>query len=192
MKVAYIDLETTGVNPYAHGIHQIAGIIEINGEVKEAFEFHSRPFLTDAVDAAALSVSGVNAEKLNEYPDPEFVYSEFTALLSQYVDKYNKKDKFYFVGYNSTFDYNFLREFFKKCGDNYFGSYFWNPPIDVFQLVNYRICFVDKKREAIPHMKLKNVAEYLGIDLSNVNLHNALDDIKLTREVYYKILAGFQ
>jgi DNA polymerase III subunit epsilon len=188
-KIAYIDLETTGVNPYANGIHQIAGIIEIDGVEKEVFDFKVKPFEKDIIDPTALKVSQLTKEDIMGYPDPHFVYKDFTTLLGKHVNKFDKKDKLYFVGFNSTFDFNFLREFFSKCGDPYFGSWFWNPPIDLFQLVNYQICFRDKKRESIPHMNLKAVAEYFGIDTSKYNLHDALDDIRLTKEVY-KIITG--
>lgn len=34
-KLFFFDLETTGVKFWKNGIHQIAGVIEIDGEVKE-------------------------------------------------------------------------------------------------------------------------------------------------------------
>lgn len=35
MKLFFYDLETTGVNPGRNGIHQISGMIVVDGEVKE-------------------------------------------------------------------------------------------------------------------------------------------------------------
>ena len=52
-------------------------------------------------------------------------------MLSAHVDRYDKRDKCFFAGYNGIFDLNFLHAFFKKCGDQYFGSYVWWPSIDV-------------------------------------------------------------
>lgn len=37
MKVVFFDLETTGTLVNKHGIHQISGMIVIDGEVKETF-----------------------------------------------------------------------------------------------------------------------------------------------------------
>ncbi len=33
MKILYYDLETTGVKYWKNGIHQIAGMVEIDGEI---------------------------------------------------------------------------------------------------------------------------------------------------------------
>ena len=38
MKVVFFDLETTETLVNKHGIHQISGMIVIDGEVKETFE----------------------------------------------------------------------------------------------------------------------------------------------------------
>lgn len=43
MKLFYYDLETTGTNYWQHSIHQIAGIIEIDGIEKERFEINLQP-----------------------------------------------------------------------------------------------------------------------------------------------------
>ena len=191
MKILFCDTETTGVNPWSNGIHQLSGIIEIDGVEKESFDFAIKPFLTDKIEIPALKVSNVTTDQIIQYPDPQFVYGAFTGLLGKYVNKFDKTDKFFFCGYNSTFDVNMLQEFFRKNNDMYFGSWFWNPSIDIFQLVNYRISIVDKNRLKVPNMKLKDAAEYLGIDTTEYNLHNALDDIRLTREVYRLISEGF-
>lgn len=43
MKVVFFDLETTGTLVNKHGIHQISGMIVIDGEVKETFDFKVQP-----------------------------------------------------------------------------------------------------------------------------------------------------
>lgn len=188
MKNAWIDLETTGVNSNLHGIHQIAGIIEIDGEEKERFEFKVKPFPQDVIEDKALEVSGVSREIISEYPlTPKECYTKIVSLCSKYVSKYDKTDKFYFFGFNALFDYNMLREFFNKNGDTYFGSFFWFPPFDVMQFVNYKISVLDNARIKVPNMNLRKVAEYFGIDLSERKLHDAIDDILLTKEVFEKV-----
>jgi DNA polymerase III subunit epsilon len=187
MKSAFIDLETTGVNPFLHGIHQISGIIEIDGKEKESFNFKVKPFEKDIVDLKALEIANVSIETIQTYEEPKKVYNQLTSLLGKHVSKYDKTDKLYFIGFNSTFDFNFLREFFVKNSDTYFGSWFWNPSIDIWQLINYKISFLDNARLKVPNMNLKACAEYLGIDLSGRVLHDALDDIILTKEVFDKL-----
>lgn len=103
-------------------------------------------------------------------------------MLDKYVDKYNKKDKFFLVGYNNAaFDNQFLRGFFLQNGDNYFGSYFWSNSIDVMVLAS---AYIADRRADMENFKLSTVAKFLGVSVSDDSLHNALYDIELTRAVY--------
>jgi DNA polymerase-3 subunit epsilon len=42
MKYFFFDLETTGTKYWKNGIHQISGLIEIDGEIKEKFDFREQ------------------------------------------------------------------------------------------------------------------------------------------------------
>ena len=131
MKLLFFDLETTGTNPARHGIHQISGMIEIDGVERERFDFKVRPNPKAEVLAEALAVGGVTREQIESYPPMEDVYRDFVGMLGRYVNKFNKADKFFLVGYNNAaFDNQFLRGFFLQNGDSYFGSWFWSNSID--------------------------------------------------------------
>ena len=135
MKVVFFDLETTGTLVNKHGIHQISGMIVIDGEVKETFDFKVQPNPKAEIVQEALDVAGVTKEQILSYPAMGYVYGQFTAILNKYVDKYNKQDKFFLAGYNNaSFDNQFLRAWFLQNGDKYFGSYFWSNSIDVMVL----------------------------------------------------------
>ncbi len=58
-KLFFFDLETTGLNPVKCAIHQIAGKVIVDGEVKEDFNIHCRPFAGALVDDYALEVAGL-------------------------------------------------------------------------------------------------------------------------------------
>lgn len=58
MKLLFFDLETTGVNPGKNGIHQISGMIEIDGVEQ------------------ALAVAGVTREQVMAYPSMHEVYNQ--------------------------------------------------------------------------------------------------------------------
>ena len=102
MKLLFFDLETTGTNPARHGIHQISGIVEIDGVEQERFDFKVRPNPKAEILDEALAVGGVTREEIDAYPPMEEVYCKLVALLSRYVSKYNKADKFFLVGYNNA------------------------------------------------------------------------------------------
>lgn len=182
MKLLFFDLETTGTNPGRNGIHQISGQIVIDGKHVQDFDFHVRPNPKAVIEDAALNVGGVIREQVLAYPPMGQVYKEFVAMLDKYVDKYNKKDKFFLVGYNNAaFDNQFLRGFFLQNGDNYFGSYFWSNSIDVMVLAS---AYIADRRADMENFKLSTVAKFLGVSVSDDSLHNALYDIELTRAVY--------
>lgn len=185
-KLIFIDTETTGVDPAVHGIIQVAGICctydAIGGFTgkEEVFNLRARPFPEDVIDERALEVNGITLQQLNELPTPQEMYYKFVAILDRHIDKYNRRDKAYFVGYNAMFDYNMMRRFFEKSGNTFFGSYFFFPPIDVMQLASFALM---DERPKMANFKLKTVAEALKVPLPE-NLHDAMADIEVTRGVF--------
>lgn len=176
------DLETTGVNYWENGIHQISGMIVIDDEIKEEFNFKVQPHKNDIIKDEALKVGDVTREQIQNYKPFREVYNEFTLMLSKYVDRFNKKDKFHLIGYNNaSFDNKFLREFFTKNNDNYFGSWFWSDSIDVMVLASNKL---KNEREKLENFQLKTVAKYLGIAIDETKLHDAAYDILLTYRIY--------
>lgn len=186
MKLFFYDLETTGTYPGRHGIHQISGEIWIEGVQQESFDFHVQPNPKAQIEDEALNVAGVTREQVMAYPPMGVVYSQLVAMLGKYVDKYNKADKFFLVGYNNaSFDNDFFRGFFLQNGDKYFGSWFWSNSIDVMVLAT--IALMDK-RTAMKDFKLSTVAATLGIDVNEAQLHGADYDIYLTRRIYELVM----
>lgn len=186
MKLMFFDLETTGTNPARNGIHQISGQIVIDGKKVEDFDFHVQPNPKAVIEEQALSVAGVTREQVLAYPSMGEVYKQLVAMLGKYVDKFNKKDKFFLVGYNNAaFDNQFLRGFFLQNGDNYFGSWFWANSIDVMVLASHHLA---SRRHEMENFKLATVAKFMGINVDDEALHDAFYDIYLTREIYKLML----
>lgn len=183
MKLFFYDLETTGRNPGKNGIHQISGMIVIDGEVKEEFDFKVRPNPKAIIEKEALDVAGVTEEKVLSYPPMEEVFRDkLIPMLNKYVDKYNKTDKLYLVGYNNAhFDNDFFRGFFLQNGDNFFGSYFWSNCFDVMVLVTP---YLSDIRPNLENFKQGTVAKTLGIEVDDGKLHDALYDIYICKSIY--------
>lgn len=182
-KLCFIDCETTGLDAYKNGLIQLAGKIVIDGEERESFNHRIQPFSNDQIDQRALDTNGITREELKEYPSPVTIYTAFTALLGKYVDKFKSTDKFHFVAYNAPFDMEFVRAFFKKNNDEYFGSWFWFPPIDVMGIVAFQL---QHKRASLSNFKLLSVAQHYGLPVKG-KAHDAMFDIELTQRLYEKI-----
>jgi DNA polymerase-3 subunit epsilon len=188
-KILFYDLETTGVDERQNGVHQISGCLEIDGAIKESFNFKVAPNPKAKIVPEALAVGNVTEEKILQYEEMGRVFRKFNALMSANVDKYNKQDKVYLCGYNNaSFDDKFLRAWFMQNGDSYFGSWFYAGSLDVMVLASQ---YLIKRRKNMPDFKLKSVAKELGIEVDEAKLHDAEYDIYLTRAVYM-IVTGLE
>ena len=176
-KALYFDVETTGLNPWKNDIIQFACLVEINGEVKEEFETKIRPISFENIDQKALEVHKYTVAQLETFPHPKEAYNSIIRVLEKYVSKFDKNDKFIPAGYNVKFDADFLQNFFKKNDDKYYGSWFnWRFVDPMYTL--YQMDY--ERRIALPDYKLSTVCTHFGISL---NAHDALSDIKATRQL---------
>lgn len=183
----FFDLETTGVDVRRHGIHQISGCFETNGEVVEQFNIHVQPNPKAVIEPDAMAICGVTEQQIMAYPPMKPVYHDFVAMLGKYVKRYDKVDKIWLVGYNNrSFDDNFLRQWFVQNDDTFFGAWFWTDSLDVLVLASQ---YLIDRRKGMPNFKLATVAKELGIGVDESRLHDALYDIELTRAVY-RIVTG--
>lgn len=189
MKLLFFDLETTGTLVNKHGIHQISGMVVIDGEVKETFNLHVQPNPQALIEPAALEVGGVTEAQIKAYPPMGVIYNQFVDMLSKYVDRYNKKDKFFLVGYNNaSFDNQFLRAWFIQNDDKFFGSWFWANSIDVMVMATP---YLADQRADMENFKQGTVAKTLGIAIDDSKLHDALYDIEVCKAIYDKVCARY-
>jgi len=185
MKLIYLDIETTGIPCPASGLIQLSGAIEIDGEFKEQFNFRMRPFPEDVVSDEALTVNGASRADLAVYDESARVFEQFVDLLGKYVDRYDRSDKFHLVAYNARFDADHLRAWFEKCGDRYFGSWFWHPVIDVMGLASVVLM---RERPDICGYKLVTLAEAMGLHVDEDAVHDAVYDAELTRQLFPRLV----
>lgn len=189
MKLIYIDTETTGANPRgpnAHDVVQLAAIVEIDGVVVERILLECAPFNPNNYEPEALSITGVTMEELMQRPDPTVTFKKFTDMLHRHRNKYDKKDRFFFVAYNAQFDYQVLIEQAKKAGDEWFMTNFWSPPICVMMTAANLLMPV---RDQMPNFKLQTVCKFCEIEFSENKAHDALYDLGRTSELYKKLTA---
>lgn len=190
IKLCFIDVETTGLDPKLNGIIQIAGQIIFGQnaayDVIETFNFTVQPFDFDAIDQKALAVNGKSESELYSYQTPEIILAEFLNILNRHVDKNNPIDKYFFVGFNANFDDGFMREFFLKNSNKEYSKYFYRPALDVLQLALFKL---KDERSSMPNFKLKTVADFLNISAPG-NFHDAMKDILITKGIYFYCMNG--
>lgn len=185
IKLAFIDLETTGTQPDKHGVIQIAALLcryDDHLVDLEELSFNVAPFPDDVIEDEALAVSGTTREQLATFAPPAEVHGQLTDALGRHCDRYNSKDKLVFAAYNAPFDARFLRRWFEKVGDKYYGSWFWHPPIDVMSLAMLHLA---AQRPQMRDFKLTTVAETLGVPL--LKAHTAIEDVRATRHIFEKV-----
>ncbi|HYD35527.1 MAG TPA: 3'-5' exonuclease [Vitreimonas sp.] len=181
MKILYFDVETTGRDAVKNDITQLSGALEIDGNIVEEFNYRLQPINWDTVEPEALEVTGISLEELKTFPTPDKAYKSFLAMLDKHISKFDRTDKFYPAGYNVRFDLDFLGNFFKKNGNNYFGSYCNWKAIDPLPILQ----FMDAhKMIALENYKLSTVCNHFGIE---IQAHDAMSDIMATKKLIAKV-----
>lgn len=184
MKILYFDVETTGRDPKVNEIIQFSAIVEIDGEVKETVNWYCQPTRWENVEPEALEVTGKTIEELQTYPPASALMDGLESLFNEYIDKYDKTDKFYPAGHNVGFDLDFLQAFWKQHGDKYgTGSYQNWRSLDSRVLAHFLI--TAGKIPEPENIKLSTLCAQFDIP---INAHDAMSDITATRELIKKML----
>lgn len=180
MKILWLDSETGGLNPRKNPILTLAGIIEMNGSPVEEFYFKVKPFTGQTVEDTALKVNGITREEIEKFEDPLIVHNKLNITLGKYCNKYDRNDKYILAGHNIAYDLGMLKVFYELCGDSYL--YSW---VDYHVLDTMALAIALKQFGNISplNVKLETLAKYFNIPLT---AHNALNDIRATREVFYR------
>ena len=185
------DLETAGLDMNKHAITQIAAVAVRLEDLEIVNEFEAK-ILFDISNAekSALAVNSFNSETwAKEAKKPSTVAVEFDSFCSPYQytfvsQKGNRVSTGFGCGHNSErFDCPFLHAWYKRLG-------VWCPMgfkgLDTMQMA----LTLEMTHEDINFKgdhKLANVATVLGIDFNPDDLHDALDDVKLTAKVFKEL-----
>ena len=182
-KLFWFDTETTGLDPVANDIIQFSCMVEVDGVLQaEIFTRNVKPYSFQNIDKKALAVNNITIEELQKFNDASTVHAELLSYLRKYIDPYDRNDKLIPAGFNVGFDVGFLRQFFIKRGDKFYGSYFGYKSLDVYALA-LADCVVNKI--PLANHKLTTLSAYYGI--KHDNAHDAESDIKATRDLFYRI-----
>lgn len=154
-KEIFLDLETNqSLDPITGTITQIGIVYRIDGKIKKELFIDNN------------------------------IYKSLITFLDSVINKFKPEDKAYFIAYNSKFDEEFIRQLFIRNGNKFYGSYFYNPSIDVMQIAVYKLMLKNKHPE---NFKLGTICKYFNVRIDDSKLHNALYDIQKTKELYNKL-----
>jgi DNA polymerase III epsilon subunit-like protein len=168
--LAFIDIETTGLNVLEHEILEIGCVItDYKLKIKEEFEIKIKPEKIEQADKTALKINRYNEKDWND----AFSLKEALKIFSK-----NVKDCI-MVGQNVAFDSGFLEYNFEK--NNLKNSLHYHR-LDTISIAWAK--FHDKKD--FEHFSLREMCKYFNIQ--NKNPHNALSDAKATYELYKKLM----
>uniref|UniRef100_A0A6H1ZCZ3 Putative exonuclease n=1 Tax=viral metagenome TaxID=1070528 RepID=A0A6H1ZCZ3_9ZZZZ len=170
-----IDIETTGLDKLLDNPIQIAWIVlsDSKGQVgKGSFYINS----TNNLNPLITRLTGITQETLQTQG-----YANSVAA-KKYMDLVSQYQPATLIGHNLiSFDYPILHNWMER----YFAGKFKQPPlvglIDTMHLASVK--FKTKK-----WLKLEDCAKRLEILFNREQLHNAIEDVKLTKEVYLALL----
>ena len=188
-KFVYFDVETGGLDFKVNPILSLAMLYEYKDK-RDSLVVYIKPEQDQVCEAGALEVNGftmkeINSDKFVSYKE---AYSIIIKWLSGKINKFDKRDKAWLVGFNSqSFDTPFLIELFNRNSDKYFFSWFWPENMDVRILAGMKLM---NQRPSMPNFKLMTVAKHIGLNIDESKAHDAIYDVEITREIFKKLYPG--
>ncbi len=156
-----IDLETTGLHPERDKIIEI-GAVKWDG-IKETF-YNALVNIHETIPPVISGLTGITDDMLKEGIDIQSALQEFCDFIGNNI----------LVGYNLSFDMDFLNTALHKCGMQGIG----NDIIDVLKTVKREKLFQE-------NYKLQTTLKSYGI--SGTVPHRALEDAKLIFQLSNKL-----
>lgn len=115
IKILYFDTETVTLESPEKSctFFQLSGMIEINGEEKERFNFFMNPEHTCEYNPDSLAFNEITEADLEQWPSHTEIFPQLIELFNKYVDPFDKNDKLHCCGYNNLkFDQDKLWNWF--------------------------------------------------------------------------------
>lgn len=173
LNIAFIDVETTGVDWDKHSIIQIGYVIANfgDGRMIESGSFFIKPYRDEfIVSPDSMKINKIDLRTVfEEGIEPNTVFEHLKGFVD---DK-----KLIFAGWNVWFDYMFIDNMFKVVGLD-FGDLFYRSPIDVksiYMNVTHR------------GDNLEKATKYLKIRPAITSFHDAEFDALMTYNIWKKL-----
>ncbi len=179
-KLAFVDLETTGLNPFRHEIIEIGIVIatqETDATGRRCIQKVSEHNIQ--LKAAHIETADLKGLEVNKYHERDWSAAiEQSEGLTQALALL---DGAVFIAQNVGFDWAFLQ----KAGNDHnidFDAHVHYHKLDLASMVFGKLYHEPK----LFKYSLKEMTEYFGV--TNVDAHTALADARATFEVCKKVL----
>jgi len=188
-KIFFIDTVTTGMNPERCSIYRIGGIYTEDAVEKERFEFRMRPFRNARINEQSLWITGETRSSLLVYKDESDAFRDFIAFLDDKVDIRNPRDKAYIAGFNAaSMDVPFLREWFRRNGNERFRDYFHVQTMDIMNMSAFALLH---ERQGMPDFHLETVARSLQVTDRSGAVYDCVENARLSLGIFRKLQERF-
>jgi len=168
--LAFIDIETTGLDVIKHEIIEIGCVITTPKlEVIEKFELKIKPEHIENADPVALKINHYNPLNWKDAQGLKDSMKIFSKKVKDCI----------MVGHNISFDSNFLEYTFAKTKLKNSMHY---HKLDTISIAWAKL----NEKPDITHFSLRDLCEYFNI--KNEHSHNALSDAYATFELYKKLM----
>ncbi|NMA82377.1 MAG: DUF3072 domain-containing protein [Epulopiscium sp.] len=159
------DLETTGCNPERDQIIEIGAIKVKKGQIVSEYQQLVHPQM--AIPSHITEITGITNEMVYEQPHIHEVLPEFLVFC----------ESDYILGHNILFDYKFIK--YNVLRHQYT---FEKKAFDTLKIARNFL-------KHLPSRSLGAICEYYSID--HLHAHRALDDARVTYEVFLKLKEQF-
>lgn len=179
-KLAFIDLETTGLDPFRHEIIEI-GIVITMQETDESGRRHLRNISEHNIQLKPTHIETADPKSLevtNYYGRDWSAAVEQSTGLTQAL---HILDGAVFIAQNVGFDWAFLQKAGNDHGIN-FDAHVHYHKLDLASMVFGKLYHEPK----LFKYSLREMTEYFGV--TNENAHTALADARATSEICKKLL----
>jgi DNA polymerase III alpha subunit (gram-positive type) len=168
VKLAFVDLETSGLDPLTHEIIEAAVIVERATDGKVVAEFEcSLPFDESRANPKALEINGWGKREFPPQVKPSKVVARVASLT----------DGALFIGNCPWFDDAFLKALFREHDQKPGWHYHL---VDVENLIAGKLGLA-------PPWDSKRVSEAVGVPVPT-DQHGAMPDARWSRELYHAAL----
>lgn len=197
----WFDVETTGLDYKLHSTTQLSYIIVKSGEVVKVRDIKMQPDPCREISEEALKAQGITMDELMNHP---YTQQDGLTLFRndlRDVGSLQGTTSLMPMGYNNAqFDADFLKRICQEINVQYGKTFSFNPVVDVmhYALSMKKIAAIlgrlseeaisDSNKLGVVYALMKSM---LNEPLPAIKFHDALEDIKATMEIFYRLPSAF-